>query len=97
MDEEQLSSALDEDVESSASLYDVSEDRLSSSFDEEQLSRDLDEKAAPYSAPPGSEARFVQPPGRPRKGHSWNAVVGIWVPDNASLMTKFFDRIPKTS
>ena len=42
----------------------------------------------------GSGVKIPQPQGRPRKGHSWNADIGIWVPDNGSLLTQFFSRIP---
>jgi hypothetical protein len=96
VEESQLSSAMDEDSESNGPIYDLEEEQLSSSIDEEQLSRDLDEKIVPSdcSAFSGGGVKIPQPQGRPRKGHSWNADIGIWVPDNGSLLTQFFSRIP---
>ena len=84
---------------------DNEEDQLSSSLNEEELSRDLDgmvkpavSTAALANSPSAKTCQFVQPAGRPRKGHTWNTDVGIWVPDNAALMTQFFSRIDsKTS
>ena len=69
------------------------------------MSRDLDEMVKPVvstvASANSSSAKtgpFGQPAGRPRKGHTWNTDVGIWVPDNGALMTQFFSRIdPKTS
>ena len=54
--------------------------------------------AASANSPSAKTGKFVQPVGRPRKGHTWNTDVGIWVADKASLMTQFFSRIgSKTS
>ena len=54
--------------------------------------------AASANSPSVKTCQFGQPVGRPRKGHTWNTDVGIWVPDNAARMTQFFSRIdPKTS
>ena len=102
---EELSSTLDDEYGCPMGPADNEEDQLSSSLNEEELSRDLDEMVKPVvstvASANSSSAKtgpFGQPAGRPRKGHTWNTDVGIWVSDNGALMTQFFSRIdPKTS